>query len=200
MNLLSTLLLSTGGIVAIAVVAALLVIAIAIVCWYISTHNKFVRMRSMYEDSFSGIDVYLKKRYDLVPNLVETVKGYAKHESETFIKVTEARSKVAEASTPAEKIEADKQFSQAIRNFNMVLENYPELKANVNFMDLQNQLKSIESELVNARKYYNATVREFNAKRETFPASIVAKRMRLEKQPYFTVDAPEERQNVKVQF
>lgn len=191
--------LSTGVIVGIVVgVIALIIIMIAV--WYISTHNKFVALRQQYEESFSTIDVYLKKRYDLIPNIVETVKGYAKHESETFLKVTEARSKVADASTPEEKIAADKQFSQAIRNFNMVMEAYPELKANTNFMDLQNQLKSIEKELANARKYYNATIKVFNVKRETFPASIVANRMKLTKQPYFTVDSDEERQNVKVQF
>lgn len=196
-NLLS---LGTGAIVGIAVAAAVVLIAVILVCWWISTHNKFVALRNQYEESFSTIDVYLKKRYDLVPNLVETVKGYAKHENETFVKVTEARSKMATAKTPEEKIEADKQFTQAIRNFNMVMENYPELKANVNFMDLQNQLKNLEIELANARKYYNATVRVFNTKRESFPSSIVAKRMKLTKQPYFEVSSDEERQNVKVQF
>lgn len=195
-NLLS---LGAGAIVGI-VLGAVALIAVIIVAWWISTHNKFVALRNQYEESFSTIDVYLKKRYDLVPNLVETVKGYAKHENETFVKVTEARSKMAAANTPAEKIEADKQFSQAIRNFNMVMENYPELKANVNFMDLQNQLKNLEAELANARKYYNATVRVFNTKRETFPSSIVAKSMKLTKQPYFEVSSEEERQNVKVQF
>ncbi len=195
-NLLS---LGTGAIVGI-VLGAVALVAVIIVAWWISTHNKFVALRSQYEESFSTIDVYLKKRYDIVPNLVETVKGYAKHENETFVKVTEARSKMAAATTPAEKIEADKQFSQAIRNFNMVMENYPELKANVNFIDLQNQLKNLEVELANSRKYYNATVRVFNTKRESFPSSIVARSMKLTKQPYFEVSSEEERQNVKVQF
>lgn len=107
---------------------------------------------------------------------------------------------MADASTPQEKIEADKQFSQAIRNFNMVMENYPELKANVNFMDLQRQLKSIESELANARKYYNANVREYNKKVRSFPSLIIAKMMKLKTRQFFTVEVEEERQNVKVQF
>ncbi len=196
---MNNLLLDTGAIVGI-VLGAVALIAVIIAAWWISTHNKFVALRSQYEESFSTIDVYLKKRYDLIPNLVETVKGYAKHENETFVKVTEARSKMATATTPEEKIEADKQLSQAIRNFNMVMENYPELKANVNFMDLQSQLKNLESELANARKYYNATVRVFNTKRESFPSSIVAKSMKLTKQPYFEVSSEEERRNVKVQF
>lgn len=194
------LLLPVGAIAGIVVAVVLAVLIIAIVVWYISTHNKFVQLRAQFEEAFSTIDVYLKKRYDLIPNLVETVKGYAKHESETFQRVTEARSQVANASTPAEKIEADKQLTQAVRNFNVVMEKYPELKANTNFLDLQNQLKSIESELANSRKYFNATVKVFNVKIETFPSSIVAKRMKLEKQPYFTIDNAEERQNVKVSF
>ena len=125
----------------------LLIIIIAIAIWYIKTHNAFVVLDSQTDEAFSTIDVYLKKRFDLIPNIVETVKGYAKHESETFIKVTEARSKAVSASTPQEKAEADKEMTQAIRNFNMVMEAYPELKANANFMDLQHQLKSIEGEL-----------------------------------------------------
>ncbi len=198
MNLL--LALGTGEIVAIVVVAVIVLLAVIILSWWISTYNKFIKLRGQYEEAWSTIDVYLKKRYDLIPNLVETVKGYAKHESETFQNVTEARAKLGNATTPAEKIEADKQLTQAIRNFYAVMENYPELKANTNFLDLQNQLKAIEGELANSRKYYNATIRVFNTKRESFPSSIVARSMKLEKQPYFTVDNPEERQNVKVQF
>lgn len=186
-----------GGIIAGVV---LLIIIIAIAIWYIKTHNAFVVLDSQTDEAFSTIDVYLKKRFDLIPNIVETVKGYAKHESETFIKVTEARSKAVSASTPQEKAEADKEMTQAIRNFNMVMEAYPELKANTNFMDLQHQLKSIEGELSQARKYYNATVRVFNVKLGSFPSSIVGRKMRLTKKPFFEVSSPEERENVKVQF
>ena len=117
-----------------------------------------------------------------------------------FIKVTEARAKVGAATTPEEKIEADREFSRAISNFNAVVENYPELKANINFMDLQKQLKAIETELAHARNYYNANVREYNKKIRTFPNLIIANMMKLKSRPYFTVDSPEERQNVKVQF
>lgn len=186
-----------GGIIAGVV---LLIIIIAIAIWYIKTHNAFVVLDSQTDEAFSTIDVYLKKRFDLIPNIVETVKGYAKHESETFIKVTEARSKAVSASTPQEKAEADKEMTQAIRNFNMVMEAYPELKANTSFLDLQQQLKSIEGELSQARKYYNATVKVFNVKLGSFPSSIVGKRMKLTKKPFFEVAVPEERENVKVQF
>lgn len=197
MNLLA---LSTGALVGIIVGCVLVGLLIIFGIWYAATYNSLIRLKNMCEDAFSTIDIYLKKRYDLIPNLVETVKGYAAHEKETFLKVTEARTKVASAVTPEEKAIADGAMTQAMRNFNMVMEQYPELKANANFLDLQAQLKSIENELSQARKYYNACARELNVKRSSFPAFIVANRMKLEKQPFFTVDSPEERQNVKVQF
>ena len=157
-------------------------------------------MENQYEEAFHNIDIYLKKRYDLIPNLVETVKGYAKHEQETIQNVIEARARAQSASTPAEKIEANAQLTQTMRGFNMVIEQYPELKANTNFLDLQDQLKNIEYELANVRKYYNAIIKLFNTKIRTFPASIIAGTMHLEKQPYFEIEDPEERKNVKVQF
>lgn len=193
------LLLETAAIVGIAVGAVALILLILVI-WGISAHNKLVRMRNQYEEGFHNIDIYLKKRFDLIPNLVETVKGYAKHESETFQRVTEARAKAGNAVTPAEKLEANAQLTQAMRNFNMVMERYPELKANVNFMDLQNQLKGLESELANARKYYNGTVKAFNTAIQVFPTSVIAKFMKLEKQPYFELDDEAERKNVKVSF
>ena len=194
------LLLGTGAIVGIAVGAALALILIIIVCWGISARNRFVKMESQYEEAFHNIDIYLKKRYDLIPNLVETVKGYAKHESGTLQSVIEARNKAQNASTLADKLEANAQLTQTMRNFNMVMERYPELKANTNFLDLQNQLKSIEYERSNARKYYNATIKQFNTQIRTFPSSVIAGMMKLEKQPYFELDDPEERKNVKVEF
>ena len=186
-----------GGIIAGAVIGLLLIV---IVCWAIATRNKFVLLENQYEEAFHNIDIYLKKRYDLIPNLVETVKGYAKHEQETIQNVIEARARAPSASTPAEKIEANAQLTQTMRGFNMVIEQYPELKANTNFLDLQDQLKNIEYELANVRKYYNATIKLFNTKIRTFPASIIAGTMHLEKQPYFEIEDPEERKNVKVQF
>ena len=186
-----------GGIIAGAVIGLLLIV---IVCWAIATRNKFVLLENQYEEAFHNMDIYLKKRYDLIPNLVETVKGYAKHEQETIQNVIEARARAQSASTPAEKIEANAQLTQTMRGFNMVIEQYPELKANTNFLDLQDQLKNIEYELANVRKYYNATIKLFNTKIRTFPASIIAGTMHLEKQPYFEIEDPEERKNVKVQF
>lgn len=189
--------ITTGGWIAIGVAAAVVLI---IVIWAIATYNKFVTLRTNCDDAFSQMDIYLKKRYDLIPNLVETVKGYAKHESETFKKVTEARAMAMRAVTPDEKIAADQAMTNILRSFNRVTENYPELKANVNFLDLQTQLRTVENELVGARKFYSANVRELNRKIKVFPALIIAKMMKIKERKYFEVDNPEERQNVKVQF
>jgi LemA protein len=187
-------------IIVVVVVAVILLLGLIALCWAIGARNGFVRMRNTCEEAFATIDVYLKKRYDLIPNLVETVKGYAKHESETLNSVIAARNKSIDASTAAEKIEADANLTNAIRNINVVAERYPELKANANFLDLSNQLKGIEAELANARKYYNGTVKRFNTEKDIFPKSIIANKMRLEKFPYFELDTPEERQNISVKF
>ena len=196
MNLLAL----SGGIVTGIIIGAIVLVILAIAIWAICARNRFVSLESQYEEAFNNIDVYLKKRYDLIPNLVETVKGYAKHEAETLEGVIAARSKAQSAITPAEKIQANAELTQSLRSFNAVRERYPELKANTNFMSLQNQLSTIEGELVNARRYYNATIKLFNTKIRSFPALIIAKLMHLEKQPYFELDDPEERKNVKVQF
>lgn len=193
-------LLSTGAWVGIAIAAVFVLIVIIIVCWGIGARNNFVRMKNGCEEAFSTIDIYLKKRYDLIPNLVETVKGYAKHESETLEKVVAARNRAASASTTAEKIEADANVSNAIKSINMVAERYPDLKANTNFLDLMNQLKSIETTLADQRRYYNGTVKKFNTEKDIFPKSIIAGMMHLEKLPYFELESDEERKNVKVQF
>ena len=192
------LLISIGGYVAIGVAA---VVVLALIIWAISAYNKIVSLRVQCDDGFSTIDVFLKKRFDLLPNLVETVKGYTKHESETLEKVIAARSQLANATTADEKVAADNAMTQAVRSLNMVVERYPELKANTNFLDLQNQLKGIETELSQARRYYNATVRVYNVKIQSFPSLIIAKMMKAKARTMFTLeDAPEERQNVKVQF
>lgn len=196
MILLSTL--SPGAIAGI-VIGAVALIAIIIIIWWIATHNKFVRLSSQVEEGFATIDVYLKKRFDLIPNLVETVKGYAAHEKETFTEVTEARAAALKANTPNEKIAADARLTRAVMRFSRIEERYPDLKANGNFMDLQKQLQSVETELSQSRKYYNATVRVFNGAILSFPSSIVAKSMKLEKQAYFEA-VGEERENVKVKF
>jgi LemA protein len=190
----------TGIIITVVVIVVVLVLIIAIVCWAIGARNSFIKLKNTCEEAFSTIDVYLKKRYDLIPNLVETVKGYAKHESETLANVIALRNKAMGATTTAEKIEADANLSNAIKSINVVAERYPDLKANANFLDLSNQLKGIEAELANARKYYNGTVKTFNTQKDIFPKSIIANKMKLEKLPYFELDSAEERKNVSVKF
>lgn len=186
--------------ITIGVVCAVVLILIILICWAIAVRNNFVRIRNTCEEAFATIDVYLKKRYDLIPNLVETVKGYAKHESQTLENVIKARNNAASATTTAEKIEADANLSNAIKSINIVAERYPELKANANFQDLSAQLQRIEADLANSRKYYNGTVKTFNTEKDIFPKSIIANIMKLEKFPYFELDSDEERQNVKVSF
>ena len=201
--MLNGLLISVGGWIGIVVAVVVVILAIALIAWWIGTRNDFVRLKNKVEEAWATIDVFLKKRYDLIPNLVETVKGYAKHESETLKEVVAARNIAMSAKTPAEKVNAENGLTNSLRTFfSAVAESYPDLKANANFLDLQGQLKSIESELESSRRYYNGVVKTFNTKLELFPASIVGSRMGEEykKRPYFELDSAEERKNVKVQF
>ncbi len=201
--MLNLLALDTGTIVTLVIVGVVIILAIIIIAWYISTRNRFVRLKNKVEEAWASIDVYLKKRFDLIPNLVETVKGYASHESETLEKVVAARNIAAGARTAEEKIAASASLTSSLKTFfNVVSENYPDLKANTNFLDLQNQLKGIEEDLENARLYYNGQVKTFNTEIELFPANIVVKGMGEEykKRPYYEIENEEERQNVKVSF
>ena len=201
--MLHALLMGTGGVVAIVVSVVVVILAIAVAGWWISTRNGFVRLKNQVEEGMATIDVYLKKRFDLIPNLVETVKGYASHESETLEKVISARNLSMGAQTAQEKMAAANNLTSSLRTlFTAVSESYPQLQANKNFLDLQQQLKTIEGELEGARRYYNGVVKTFNTKLQLFPANIVGQRMGegYEKMPYFELDSAEERQNVKVSF
>ena len=174
-------------------------VVLIVLFWIIGIYNRFVSLRNRVEEAFSTMDVYMKKRYDLVPNLVETVKGYAKHESSTFENVVKARSMAMGAQSVEERAQGENMLTGSLKSLFALAESYPELKANQNFLDLQAQLTSIENDIVNARKYYNAIVREFNIAREAFPSVIVAGMMHLEKKTMFDIDE-QERQSVKVQF
>ena len=198
--MVNALLMGMGGIIGLIVA---IVLVIAVIGWWISTRNAFVRLKNKVEEAWPTIDVYLKKRFDLIPNLVETVKGYAKHESETLEKVVAARNVSMAAKGTEEKMKAANELSGSLRTlFTAVAESYPDLKANSNFLDLQNQLKNIENDLEGARRYYNGVVKSFNTKLEIFPANIVGSKMGEEykKRPYFELDSEEERKNVKVSF
>ena len=192
-----SLLISTGAIVGIAVA----IVVVLLIILFVGAYNSFVRLKNVVEEAWATIDVYLKKRYDLIPNLVETVKGFAKHESETLQKVIASRNIAMQASTGEAKIAAEKELTNNLKTlFNVVAESYPQLQANTNFLDLQNQLKQIENELASARKYYNGTVKTLNTKIEMFPSNLIAGMMKLKKYPYFELDSEEERKNVKVSF
>jgi LemA protein len=159
-----------------------------------------VKLKNRVGNAWTQISVQLQRRLDLIPNLVETVKGYAKHESETLGRVIEARNMAAGASTVEDKIQGETMLTGTLKSLFAVAENYPDLKANTNFLDLQNQLKSLEEDIANARKYYNAVVKQFNNRCEMFPSNILAGMFHFERKPMFEVDAEEERQNVKVEF
>jgi LemA protein len=178
-----------------------LLLVLAIIVAVIAIYNKLVRLRTTVKSSWSDIDVQLKKRYDLVPNLVETVKGYATHEKTVFEKVTEARSFAMKASSPADKAKAENMFSDTLKSLFAVAEAYPELKANANFMQLQSQLKELEDNIEYARRYYNAVVRDYNILTETFPSNIIAAQFRFVKEEFFELEeAGIERKPVKVSF
>lgn len=188
--------MGAGTIILIVVLA---IIAILVI-WFIGAYNGFIKLKNSVEEAFSTMDVYMKKRYDLIPNLVETVKGYASHEKETLEKVVAARNMAANSATVEDKLANEGILSGTLKSLFAVAENYPDLKANQNFMDLQQQLKRVEEDIANSRKFYNAVVKKFNTKCEVFPSNIVAGMFHFERKPMFEVEAEEERQNVKVQF
>ena len=192
--------ISTGAIVGIVIAAVVVILIIAIVAWIISTYNAFERLRNNVEEGFSTMDVYMKKRYDLIPNLVETVKGYAKHEEETLSKVIQARNMAMNSATAEEQMKNDNILTGTLKSLFAVSEAYPQLQANQNFMDLQNQLKTLEAEIANSRKYYNGVVKVYENKREVFPSNLIAKWFKFQEKPFYEVDNEEERKNVKVQF
>lgn len=197
--LLANTALLTLGIVG----GVVLLLVIIFAAWWIKVRNDFVRLKNKAEEGLATIDVFLKKRYDLIPNLVSTVKGYAKYEQETLEKVIAARNLSAGAKTMAEKSAAANDLTASLRTvFNMVAENYPQLQANAGFLDLQNQLKMLEGELEGARRYYNGVVKTFNTKLEIFPDSMIAKGMGADytKKEYFELDSEVERKNVEVSF
>jgi len=163
------------------------------------TYNRLVTLRNRAKEAWADIDVQLKRRYDLIPNLVETVKGYASHEKEIFEKVAEARAKAMGATGMKEKAEAENQLSQTLKSLFAVVEAYPELKANQNFLQLQKELVDTEDKIQYARRFYNANVRDLNTLIESFPANLIAKNFGFEKMELFEI-AEAEREAPKVKF
>lgn len=176
-------------------------IVIGTLLYGVMLYNRGVRLRNKVDESWSGISVQLKRRYDLIPNLVNTVKGYAKHEQETLEKVIQLRNQAQ--SVPSgnigDQIQAENALTAGLRTVFALAESYPELKANTNFMELQRTLADIEDHLQNARRYYNAVVRDNNNYCETFPSVLVARAFGFGKEAFFEIEE-KERENVKVEF
>ncbi|WP_411895245.1 LemA family protein [Winogradskyella sp. A2] len=166
----------------------------------IGIYNRLVKLGTLVDEAWSGIDVQLKKRYNLIPNLVETVKGYASHEKETFENVTKARSQAQNATTVEDQQAAENQLNKALINLYAVAEQYPELKANENFLNLQNQLSVIEGDIEKARRYYNGTTRDYNIVIDSFPSNIIAGLTNFKKAAFFEIELAGERENPQVKF
>lgn len=177
----------------------ILVIVLIIIFGAISIYNKLVYLRQSVKEGYSTIDVFLKKRYDLIPNLVETVKGYASHEKDTLDKVVVARGNAISAS-PGEKSKYEGELSNALSHLLMISENYPNLKADTQFLNLQNQLQEIEGEIEKSRRYYNGTVKELNTSIQKFPHCIIASIFKFREEVFFELENKDERQNIQVKF
>ncbi len=177
-----------------------LVILGAVAVFFIGLYNTLVRLRNQTQNAWAQVDVQLRRRYDLIPNLVETVKGYAKHEKETFQSVTEARNMAVNAQTVGEQGQAENMLSGALKSLFAVAENYPDLKANQNFLMLQEELAGTEGKIAYSRQFYNDSVMKFITKQEVFPSNIVAGMFKFEKMEYFEIDEEAAREPVKVEF
>ena len=182
-------------------IALIVIIAIVVllVIWYFKTYNSLIQLRNRKDDQFAQIDVQLKRRTDLIPNLVETVKGYAKHETDTFEGVVEARNKYLTAGSVEDKVKASGEMTKALNKLFALTENYPDLKANDNFMSLQADLKETEDKIAMSRQFYNDTVLTYNNKVETVPSNIVANLAGFKKSEYFQIDESE-KEAPKVKF
>lgn len=178
----------------------LLIVVILLVVWIISVYNGLVSSRIKTENAWSQIDVQLQRRFDLIPNFVETVKGYMTHESETFEKIAQLRTSWANSSSVGEKAKLDGELSGTLKTIMAVSENYPELKASKNFTDLSEELRNTENKISFSRQFYNDSVTKYNTKLELFPSSLVAGMFNFQKKELFTAESDEARKNVKVDF
>jgi len=178
----------------------LVLVVLVILGWGVLSYNRLVRLQVRSEESWRDIDTQLKRRYDLIPNLVETVRGYASHEKGVFEQVTLARAKAIDASSPKEQAVAEEGLKGALKSLFAVVENYPQLKANENFMQLQTTLEQIEDAIQRSRVYYNAVVRDLNTRIRIFPQSIIANLFHFKEREFYTLTGEEERKAPRVSF
>ena len=174
-------------------------IVVIIVLYALITYNNFIKLKNTVKEAFATMDVYLKKRWDLIPNIVETVKGYAKHEENTLKEVVELRNSSYDSMSDDEKVKANQKISKDINKIMLLAESYPDLKANTNFQDLSRELSKVEEDIANSRKYYNGAIEMFNNKVEMFPSNIFAKLFGYKPKEMFETDE-QERENIKVSF
>ena len=177
-----------------------LIIIVALIIWIISIYNSLVKSKLKVDNAWSQIDVQLQRRFDLIPNFVETVKGYMKHESETFEKIAALRTSWANSSSVGEKAKLDSELSGTLKTIMAVSENYPELKANTNFSELSEELRNTENKISFSRQFYNDSVTMYNTKLELFPSNIVAGMFNFKSRELFATESEEARKNVKVDF
>lgn len=182
-----------GLIVVLAIIGLVIIIVIGI-------YNSLITLRNRCDNAWAQVDVQLRRRYDLIPNLVETVKGYAKHEREVFQKVTEARSQALNAGTVKDQGVAENMLTGALKSLFAVVENYPDLKANQNFLMLQEELAGTEGKIAYARQFYNDNVMKFNLKQQVFPSNMIASMFNFKEKEYFEIEEPEAREPVEVKF
>jgi len=176
------------------------IVAIVLLTAFILIYNKLVRIKNLVNEAWSGIDVQLKRRYDLIPNLVATVKGYSSHEANTLERVTQLRTIAMRATSISEKTDAENNLTTSLKSLFAVAENYPDLKASHNFANLQTELSNIEEQLQLARRYYNAVTRDYNSSIQVFPNNLIANFMNYKQQAYFEVNGDTERETPKVSF
>ena len=188
-----------GGAILVVLLVLVGVVAV-VVLWFVFTYNGLVRLRNQVKNAWSQIDVQLKRRYDLIPNIVETVKGYAAHEKETFERVIQARQRGIDASGVKQQQEAENMITGALRQLFALSEAYPNLKANENFLALQEELASTENKIGFARQYYNDTVKDFNIRQEMFPANLVASMLGFQPADFFEIEEASQREAPKVKF
>lgn len=183
------------------ILTIILILVAILIIWLIGTYNSLIRSRNRVDEAWSDIEVQLKRRYDLIPNLVNTVKGYATHEKQTFENVTNARAQAMQAGSPHDRLAKENMLTDALKSLFAVAENYPELKANQNFAKLQDDLTDTENKIQASRRFYNGNVRDFNTKLQVFPTNMIAGMFNFKSREFFDIDEKgPEGQAVEVKF
>ena len=189
-----------GSTILLLVICVPLLLVVGLIAYAVMLYNGLVKLRVLVDEAWSGIDVQLKRRYDLIPNLMETVKGYMKHEEGVLTKVTEARASAMNAQGVGDKSKAENMLSESLKSLFAVAENYPDLKASQNFLQLQDEISDTENKIQASRRFYNGQVRDFNTKIEVFPNNLIAGMLKFKAWDFFEITDEKEKANVQVKF